>query len=824
MPHTFTFDQLKEKYLELQLRVTQFSGVEQELINTQDKLDQELVLYKRLNEFNRSALSTLTENQFSRLAVESLIDILELEGALILFYLKDNSDKTRLEVEGEIGLNHQEIKDQMIEYFLSEKNENYGKTLHFQDAKEFPNIHVNFSECLYSIETDENSGGGILILSWVTKENSPLYKQISIREKNVFSIFCQQVFSLYVNRLKTEKITEQIEQISASQLELKKLSLIATKTKNGVIISNNKGEIEWVNDAFTQITGYQLTEIMGLKPKSFLQPENPDLEKIELLRRKLGKKEEVEVTLMNKTKDNKLYYNQLEIIPIFDDQGNHLNFIALQRDITDEVQANEEILRINSRFELITQNAEIGIWEFRSKDNLVTWNNILFEQYGIKQNEEKDLHQFWLSCIHPEDKEKVENDVHEIDSGKTSKIEINYRIIQKNTKEIRHLRCLIMAERGQQGELIRLVGSSVDQTEEVNYLHEIEEGKKKIVRINKNLEKMVQEKTQNNLVLAKTISDQEKLVTIGEIAAGIAHDLNTPLGSIKVGAESIRSTLEDLFKDSIQDCTLEQIEFACNRAMSNKFELFVGGLQKRKEMSILSDTLRSSNIEDFQNMEILDSLVKCRFSPDNLDEIRNILATKNKASFLKLIYQLQSLRSFIDTILTSTDRASKVVQDMRNYIKDKRHDEKNQVQLSENISTVLTIFNFELKRKSDIVFQVPDNLFIKGLEVHLFQLWANIIKNASEAFETYDPKNYIKIDAEEKDGFIVVNLENNGPMIPVEIRDKIFQKFYTTKGKKNGTGLGLSIIRKIVDEHNGKISLHSDEEKTIFSIYFPITE
>ena len=95
MPHTLTFDQLKEKYLELQLRVTQFSGVEQELINTQDKLDQELVLYKRLNEFNRSALSTLTENQFSRLAVESLIDILELEGALILFYCNEYSDKTR---------------------------------------------------------------------------------------------------------------------------------------------------------------------------------------------------------------------------------------------------------------------------------------------------------------------------------------------------------------------------------------------------------------------------------------------------------------------------------------------------------------------------------------------------------------------------------------------------------------------------------------------------------------------------------------------------------------------------------------------------------
>jgi PAS domain S-box-containing protein len=824
VPHNLTFEQLKEKYLELQLRVTQFSGVEQELINTQDKLDQELVLYKRLNEFNRSALSQLSESEFSRLAVESVIDILELEGALILFFCNENNGKTRLEVEGISEHPNPSFTEELSDYFVSEKNENKGKTIHFHDSAQFPTLNIDFSECLYYMQAEKNSGGGVLILSWVSKENAPLYKQISSREKNVFSIFCQQVFSLYINRLKNEKITQQIEQISASQLELKKLSLIATKTKNGVIISNNKGEIEWVNDAFTHITGYELNEIKGLKPKSFLHPENPDLEKIELLQRKLAQKEGVQVTLMNKTKDNSLYYNQLEIIPIFDDQGNHINFIALQRDITEEVESKEEILRINSRFELISQNAKIGIWESRTKDGILSWNSILFDQFGIKESEAKNIRDIWMNCIQKEDKERVEKAIAEIREGKVDKQEINFRIIQKNTGEIRHLRCLIMAERDQQGDLIRLVGSSIDQTEEVNYLREIEEGKKKIERINKNLEKMVQEKTQSNLDLAKTISDQEKLVTIGEIAAGIAHDLNTPLGSIKVGAESIRSTLEDLFKDTLHECTLDQIEFACNRAMNNKFELFVGGLQKRKEMSVLSQALQVIEHEDFQNLELLDSLVRCRFSPENMVEIKTILATKNKASFLRLIYQLQSLRSFIDTILTSSDRASKVVQDMRNYIKDKRQEEKNQVQLSENISTVLTIFNFELKRKADIIFEVPDNLFIKGLDVHLFQLWANIIKNAAEAFETYDPKNYIKIDAEEKDGFIIVNLENNGPMIPQEIRDKIFQKFYTTKSKKNGTGLGLSIIRKIVDEHNGKISIHSDEEKTIFSIYFPITE
>ena len=94
------YDLLLQKYHELELRVTQFSGVEQELINTQDKLDQELVLYKRLNDFNRLALQDLTDQDFAQLAVESLIDILELEAGMVFFYCPNNMTKVMLTCEG----------------------------------------------------------------------------------------------------------------------------------------------------------------------------------------------------------------------------------------------------------------------------------------------------------------------------------------------------------------------------------------------------------------------------------------------------------------------------------------------------------------------------------------------------------------------------------------------------------------------------------------------------------------------------------------------------------------------------------------------------
>jgi PAS domain S-box-containing protein len=815
------YDSLFQKYQELELRVTQFSGVEQELINTRDKLDHELVLYKRLNDFNQMALKELSDNSFAELVGESLIDILELESGMVFFYCPQNDIKVILACEG-CCFDEDAKKIELKDYFDRKLYDSSGKTLIFnKKSSNVPSIDCEVQDGLFFSQIDRESGGGVLVMSWVTEGSAPLYKQISSREKNVFSIFAQQVFSLFINRLKTDKIQNQIEQISQSQLELKKLSLIATKTKNGVIISNKWGEVEWVNDAFVTITGYSLDDVKGKKPKDFLQNENSAQEKISLLREKLANKEQVEVTLINKTKSNSLYYNQLEVIPIFDDAGNHINFIALQRDITNEVESKEEILRINSRYQLIADNAEIGIWEFNAKNNQVNWNEVLYRQYGIVKGVEKDLYSAWLDAIHPEDKEYAVLISDRVNSGELFKAEMNYRIIQKNSGEIRHLKCLLLAERDEQGNLIRLVGSATDQTEEVEYLMQIEDGKKKIEKINLELEKMVQVKTQRNMELAKTISDQEKLVTIGEIASGIAHDLNTPIGSIKVGAESVRSTLENLFKQTLKVCTFEQLDFACNRAMNNTFELFVGGLQKRREMKEFSVFLENTYAINKPSIELLEALVRCRFKPVKSAELDFVLSTENNIHFFQLIYEVQSIRSFIDTILASSERTAKVVQDMRSYIHDNPSDQKALVDLRSNIATVITIFNYEIKRKTDLIFQVDEGVSILGFDIHLFQLWSNLLKNAIESFDKEYNGNYIKIWSEQNDRQVMIHVENNGPMIPLEIQGKIFEKFYSTKKAKNGTGLGLSIVKKIVDEHNAKIQLYSDENRTTFTLIFP---
>ena len=370
--------------------------------------------------------------------------------------------------------------------------------------------------------------------------------------------------------------------------------------------------------------------------------------------------------------------------------------------------------------------------------------------------------------------------------------------------------------------LLRMFGQMLVNVEnQTNYIKQINESTKEIHNINTDLELIVAEKTKRNIELSKSISDQEKLVTIGEIASGIAHDLNTPLGAIKIGAESLRYTISELFNNVVPKCTPEQIHFACERAFLKQGELFVGGLQQRKELREFEAYLEDAFPElEHESNEIASMMVKSRIELHEVSVIRDIIESNNRKELLSLIYNVQLNRNFIETILSSSERAAKVVQDMRSFIKNPKNQNKSLVNLKDNISTVLNIFNYELKRNVDVQLNVPKELSIIGVDIKLFQLWSNLIKNAIESMDERKERGELIITAKEKNNSIQVDVQNNGPEIPVEIQKNIFEKFFTTKAERNGSGLGLSIVKNVVEEHNATISVSSIPGSTIFKITF----
>jgi signal transduction histidine kinase len=250
--------------------------------------------------------------------------------------------------------------------------------------------------------------------------------------------------------------------------------------------------------------------------------------------------------------------------------------------------------------------------------------------------------------------------------------------------------------------------------------------------------------------------------------------------------------------------------------------MFVGGLQLRKEKVELLNMIKQkySEYNSYDLDKMTELMVKARVKIDDEAFINRIFSTSNPPLFIEILYQVQMASAQLETIKKSSDKAVKVVQDVRAFIKgENSQNEKKQFNVRENISTVLGVFNYELRQNVDLKFEVDPKLEMVGYDVKLFQLWSNLIKNAFEAMDDQDEK-YIGIFSYVDQNKLQLTFENNGPKIPDEVMENMFKKFYTTKSKKSGSGLGLSIVRNILIEHSAKIEVTSNEHLTKFIVTF----
>jgi hypothetical protein len=162
-----SFDELLKDYRDLQLRVTKFSNVEQELINTRDKLDRELVAHRRLNTFIQNALKDMTNNQFGQLAAESIIDILEVEAAVVWF---SNLGEGNKEVYFSEGLYEHvnELQTEMASFFLKLQSEKMklvsGEEFHLEV------LQNAISETLLYVQKDNQTESSFFISAIIRKK------------------------------------------------------------------------------------------------------------------------------------------------------------------------------------------------------------------------------------------------------------------------------------------------------------------------------------------------------------------------------------------------------------------------------------------------------------------------------------------------------------------------------------------------------------------------------------------------------------------------------------------------------------------------------
>jgi signal transduction histidine kinase len=271
-----------------------------------------------------------------------------------------------------------------------------------------------------------------------------------------------------------------------------------------------------------------------------------------------------------------------------------------------------------------------------------------------------------------------------------------------------------------------------------------------------------------------SLVQSEKMAAIGQLAAGIAHEINNPMGYIS-------SNIDILEKYYVR--IKEYLCFIDQEKNSGKFSCGTADCVALKELS------------------------------DKFDE-------------LKLDFIMNDLENIFLDSAGGIKRITDIVKSLRVYARSSKDDEKDTNVLLELIQQVILITKNEFKYVASIKLDVPNDILLYCNRIQIGQVFVNIIINATQAIKSQNRNSLglIKIKARSIDSNIQIELSDDGPGIPEDNLLKIFEPFFTTKEIGQGTGLGLSISYDIiVNKHNGVIDVKSEIGKgTTFIITLPI--
>lgn len=262
-----------------------------------------------------------------------------------------------------------------------------------------------------------------------------------------------------------------------------------------------------------------------------------------------------------------------------------------------------------------------------------------------------------------------------------------------------------------------------------------------------------------------------KMASIGRLAAGVAHEINNPVGFVSSNLEALSGYLKDIDK--------------------------ILGHQK----VLMTMLQKSSGKESF---------------PDNLkNQIQTIIEIEKE---VEVDYLREDISDLLKDCTGGVEQIGKTVGDLKNFAHPGR-DKKVLVNINKGLESTLNVVYNELKYKAEVKKEFGDIPMVRGYPQKLNQVFMNILVNAAQAIEK---SGEIKITTDRQEENITVNISDNGSGIEKKNLEKIFDPFFTTKEVGKGTGLGMNIAYNIIKQHQGTISVESKVgEGTNFKITLP---
>jgi two-component system NtrC family sensor kinase len=307
------------------------------------------------------------------------------------------------------------------------------------------------------------------------------------------------------------------------------------------------------------------------------------------------------------------------------------------------------------------------------------------------------------------------------------------------------------------------------------------ENEKLILEQNIELEKKVNERTlelqDSNTILEVTLNDlkeaqsqlvdSEKMASLGQLTAGIAHEINNPINFVTSNIKPLELDIDDLYEV----------------------------------------------INQYENLDLTGDVGK---------QISNIESFKKQ---IDISYVREEIKSLLSGIGEGAKRTAEIIRSLKNFSRLDENDTKP-VDLNEGLDSTLVLIKNTFPGYLKVVKSYGILPEVECLPGKINQVFMNLITNAVQAVESKPEHNleeYIKISTWKDNDTVKISIGDSGTGMPEEVKQKIFEPFFTTKDVGEGTGLGLSIVFRIIESHNGTIEVNTNvNEGTEFIITLPI--